>query len=242
MTIPKRIFQTSLASPAPYVVALIKEKCPNWEYLHFTDDDIFRFFETNPLKEFPKIRDKFLSFSNGAHRADLFRYYYLYLKGGVFLDSDAALEKPIENIIGNNHFVSIKSYHLDKNLLFNGFLVATPKHPILHQALQHLYNVSDKDLQKDYFLVCKQLHTIVQKMDQSGITLHQERKDKNFRLGARSYNSNNDLILTHYCQFKVIPDFSKPSEKLGFKVKNNALVYKFQKKINKLKKRRAKNS
>ena len=42
---------------------------------------------------------KYNSIKLGTHRADLFRYYYLYINGGIFIDSDAMIETDIENII-----------------------------------------------------------------------------------------------------------------------------------------------
>ncbi len=237
MTIPQCIFQTSLSKPPLHVIRLIQERCEGWEYRHFTDNDIIQFFKSNPIDEFKHIHDKFLSFSNGAHKADLFRYYYLYLNGGVFLDSDAMLEQSIEDIIRKNRFVSIKSYHKNKNLLFNGFLAATPKHPIIYQALKHLYNTNDSDLKNDYFLVCKQLLKITFESNDPYIHLHQEQKDKKFLLGTKTYNEKNELILTHYCQFKSIPDFTKKITYLELKLKNNIIIYKLLKKISKLKKK-----
>ena len=41
----------------------------------------------------------------GAHKADLFRYYYLYINGGVYIDSDLMITTNIENIILNYDLV-----------------------------------------------------------------------------------------------------------------------------------------
>ena len=59
--IPKVIFQTSRTKQPEYVIDLIKSRSPGWEYIHFTDDDIFKFFEENTLDDFPDMKDKFLS-------------------------------------------------------------------------------------------------------------------------------------------------------------------------------------
>ena len=77
--IPKVIFQTSKEKIPLYVQKMIKDKSKGWKYKYFSDKDIINFFIDNPLKEFPKIINKFNSFKNGAHKADLFRYYYLYI-------------------------------------------------------------------------------------------------------------------------------------------------------------------
>jgi mannosyltransferase OCH1-like enzyme len=99
MVIPKVIFQTSKNKrPYPYIVKMIKNKAPEWEYIHFTDLEIIRFFVNNPLNEFSNIINKFKSIKNGSHKADLFRYYFLYIKGGVFIDDDAMIQYDMNNI------------------------------------------------------------------------------------------------------------------------------------------------
>ena len=72
-----------------------------WNYINYVNGEEVKFFKDNPLDEFPNMKDKFLSIKGGAHRADLFRYYYLYVKGGVFIDSDAMIEQDI-NIIAKD--------------------------------------------------------------------------------------------------------------------------------------------
>ena len=58
----------------------------DWTYLHFTDEDIVLYFREHPLPGFDHIVEKFGSITVGAHKADLFRYYFLYLNGGAYLD------------------------------------------------------------------------------------------------------------------------------------------------------------
>ena len=151
--IPKVIFQTSKEKIPLYVKKMIKNKSKGWKYKYFSDEDIIQFFIDNPLKEFPKIIEKFNYFKNGAHKADLFRYYYLYIKGGVFIDSDAILNKDIESIIEDYSFVSVKS--IVPNTLFNGFIATEKKNIIIYNALKKIYETKNKQLNKNYHLICK---------------------------------------------------------------------------------------
>jgi hypothetical protein len=50
MTIPKIIFQTSPFKPPTYLLERIQQKCINWEYNHFLDDDIIDFIEKHPIE------------------------------------------------------------------------------------------------------------------------------------------------------------------------------------------------
>jgi mannosyltransferase OCH1-like enzyme len=166
-SIPKIIFQTSKERPPSYVVNMIKHMCPKWIYIHFIDVDIIRFFKNNYLDQFPNIIDKFNSIKNGAHKADLFRYYYIYIKGGVFLDSDAMIQKNINNIVNNYDFFSVESIHYCPLCIFQGFIGAAPNNKIIYEALCHIYNVNIDILNNDYLLICRTLFNILKK---NGIT------------------------------------------------------------------------
>lgn len=93
----------------------------------------------------------------------MFRYYFIYLKGGVFLDSDAMLQKNIDLISKNYDFFSVNSTHYCPGCIFQGFLGAKPKNKIIYEALVDAYNVNTKDLDKDYLLLCKYLFNILKK-------------------------------------------------------------------------------
>lgn len=206
-SVPKILIQTSPKPLPKYAIDLTMRHCAGWEYKHFSDKDIYEFFSRNPLDEFRDIKEKFDSFTHGAHRADLFRYFYLYQKGGVYLDSDAILNAKIEKIIDGYDFVSINSYHLDKTLLFNGFLVVKPGCQIMYEALRDAYETDDSALLGDYHLFCKNLSVIVEKHAGENIKIYQEEKVKGFYAGVRTYNDDRELILTHYCYLRGIPTY-----------------------------------
>ena len=43
LNIPKIIMQTSVHKQPEYVIDIIKSKCPGWDYIHFTDDEIIKY-------------------------------------------------------------------------------------------------------------------------------------------------------------------------------------------------------
>jgi len=159
--IPKIFMQTSRQKPQQYVVDMIKERCVGWAYEHYTDDDIIAFFGENPVPEFPNVIAKFYMLNYGEHRADLFRYYFLYVKGGVYMDLDAMIQYPIENIIGNAEFFTVNSSYFP-GTVFQGFLGATPKHPLIYQALKDIYDCPLENLRKEFHLLCKNLYGFIQ--------------------------------------------------------------------------------
>ena len=218
--IPKVIFQTSKTEQPKYIIDLIKSRSQGWEYKHFIDNDIFNFFEENPLDEFPNMKEKFLAIKTGAHRADLFRYYYLYVKGGVFIDSDAMIEQDINIIAGDYDFFSVESTYVP-NTIFNGFIGTTEKNIIMYEALKHAYNIEPLELNKNYMTLCRQLREIydIYKTEQKTI-LYLELI--NNQVSAKMINNKSENILIHYYLYKVIPDINKYKTQI---IKNKRLSF-----------------
>lgn len=201
--IPKIIFQTSKERPPHYLVHMIKKMCPGWTYIHFTDNDIIKFFNNNPLEQFPNIVEKFKSIKNGAHKADLFRYYFIYLKGGVFLDSDAMIQKPINYIVKDYDFFTVESVHYCPKCIFQGFLGAKPGNQIIYEALVDLYTMNNILLDKDYLIVCKNLYKILKHPWHYKIMIYKEIYGSDSV--AISVNNKNEIILSHYFASKIVP-------------------------------------
>jgi mannosyltransferase OCH1-like enzyme len=162
--IPKILIQTSYEPIEPYVTEKLKKYISDdWTYLYFNDVDIKDFFRENPLYEFPEIEKVFDSFTR-QHKADLFRYYFLYIKGGVFIDSDAMLRCSLDEVVNDCDLFCVVSLVDSENKptrIYNGFIGTTPKHQIIYDALVDAYNTNPKVLDTNYHLFCTNLATIV---------------------------------------------------------------------------------
>jgi len=221
-SIPKIIFQTSKERPKNYLIYMIKNLCKDWTYIHFTDEDIIRFFKNNFLEEFPNIIQKFNSIKNGAHKADLFRYYFIYIKGGVFLDSDAMLQKNIDEIVNDYDFFSVESTHYCPSCIFQGFIGAKPGNKIIYEALCHAYNVNIHELNNDYLLICRTLFNILKKKWNYKIKIYKEIYGSD-EVAITIDDKNNSLILAHYQVKKIVPN-----EYFNLQhIKNNNKILKF---------------
>jgi len=203
--IPKVIVQTSRNGIPEYVVEMIREKSPGWEYIHFTDNDIIDFFIQNPIMEFPNVIQKFYSYSYGEHRADLFRYYYLYVKGGVYIDSDAMIEDNIENIVKNYDFFSVNSSYLPGSI-FQGFIGCIPGNIVIYEALCDLYSMSNENLTKDFHILCKNMYQFANLYSNvCFVKLYEEQPVKNNCYNIIDKENQDRLVLVHYSETKVIP-------------------------------------
>ena len=209
MSIPKTIVQTSRKDPESYVVDMIKERSPGWQYLHFNDDNIIEFFSEHPIPEFPNVIAKFYTFNYGEHRADLFRYYYLYVKGGVYMDTDAMIQDNIDDIVGDSDFFTVNSSYFP-GTVFQGFLGASPKNPLIYKALYDLYSIPTIYLDYEFHILCKNLYGFIQEEKQRS-----ESRIK-IKLFEEVYGNEEDahikdgdkLVLIHYHIRKVIPSIS----------------------------------
>ena len=187
-----------------------------WTYMHFLDSDILNFFKEHPLEEFPGVSEKFKSLKHGEHKADLFRYYFLFLKGGVFMDSDAMIYSPIDSIIKDYRFFSVRSACVAGSI-FQGILGAEPGNPLIYRALKSFYLMDASVLESNYHVLCKELFTFYQEIveenagnrheNNSQYKLYNERpayidnnirKNKYLFTGDMILNDEGDTIFKHY--------------------------------------------
>ena len=202
--IPKVLFQTNKTKNDTYVLNMIMARLTNeWKYEFYNDADVIQFFINNPIADLPDIIQKYNSFKKGAHRADLFRYYYLYVNGGFFMDSDAMLYVNIDTIVKEYNFISVNSSCVP-DTIFQGILGASPKNKIIKRALYQAYNTDPHILDNHYHYFCKQLYDII-KQDHYGynIKLYEER-----RINPDNRDDILDketVLFKHYWYTKVIP-------------------------------------
>jgi hypothetical protein len=168
--IPKILLQVSKEKPSKEEVEMVTKAFPGWEYMHFNDDECIEYIRNNPIKSVPKADRIFLAYKVGAHRADFFRYYFLYLNGGAFLDSDLIIYENIQNIIDDSSFISCEATAFDflKNTIFQGFMVCDKNNPIVYAALTSMYNMVDPKLSlcnsktlQGYLSITEKLYRIV---------------------------------------------------------------------------------
>jgi len=206
--IPKIIFQTSPYKPQNYQVETIKLMSKDWEYKHFIDSEIIEYITLNPIPEFSNSVEIFNSLKTGAHKADFFRYYFLYLQGGVYIDNDARLEIDIEQIIGNYTFFTVKSA-IENCKIFNGFIGCEPGNIIIFESLKWIH-LNFNNI-KDYFEICRNLNfNYINYKKKNHVLFSEEMIGKI----ANIKDLSGKHVLTHYFVDKKIEPFIKVDKDL----------------------------
>ncbi|KPH14860.1 glycosyltransferase family 32 protein [Chryseobacterium sp. ERMR1:04] len=136
MAVPKQIFQTFKTNKLPLITKLhiwnMRRKNPEYRYFFYDDHDIQHFLKT----EFPpEYIESYNKLTIGAAKADFFRYAILYKKGGVYLDIDSAITRPLKELIKEEDEAVI-SAERHPELYVQWGLIFNKKHPFLKKTLE----------------------------------------------------------------------------------------------------------
>jgi hypothetical protein len=143
--IPKTIIQTYATHNLSKEMRIARD---SWAYLNPNYNYVF--FDNEMCKDFIKENfneDVIKSFNcliPGAFKADLFRYCYLYINGGVYSDIDNICLTPLSDVINEEDtFISVKDNSFgNQGLIYNSFIASERNNPILKNAIDLIvYNV-----------------------------------------------------------------------------------------------------
>lgn len=134
--IPLEIVQTHATAAVPpnmaRAIANIVALNPAFGYRFFTDEEAQKFITTNMP---PHVAQAYRMLVPGAYRADLFRYCYLFVKGGVYLDTGFVPRMPLLDALHpTDSFVSCDDR--PASALYQAFLCAEPRHPIIAKTIE----------------------------------------------------------------------------------------------------------
>jgi mannosyltransferase OCH1-like enzyme len=162
LMIPKVIIQTYYdKSKIPNkIYKNIQKYAPEYNHIIYDDKECIEFLEQFDVtfKDIKKLNfnivDRFKSFEKGAHKADLFRYCYLYQHGGIYLDIKTELIKPLKNIFTqNNTLYTVLSLITDS--IYQGIIAVYPRNPIIGLLINQCAFYSDIKLTKNYHIFTK---------------------------------------------------------------------------------------
>jgi hypothetical protein len=121
-----------------------QQYAPNYNHIFFDDNDCISFLEKHYKQ---KYTDAFKNMKSGAHKADLFRYAYLYKMGGLYVDVKTLFYKNVNLIIKNKsicYMVKTILKESGKYNIYNGIIYTPPKNEMILNLLNHSVNYKDE--------------------------------------------------------------------------------------------------
>jgi len=99
----------------------IKNLMPDWNYVLMTDADNLDFVR----RYFPGYLERFKMLKYPIQRADVIRYMYLYINGGIYIDLDYELKKSLAPLLTSHSLFFVRSPNIGK--CFTNSLMASDK-------------------------------------------------------------------------------------------------------------------
>jgi hypothetical protein len=117
----------------------IKKYAPNYKYQIFDDQEINTFLTNNYDQN---IVDTF-NILKGAHKADLFRYCYLYKFGGIYIDIKSELIKNLNKVFNqkNIQLYTVLSGGKYKKTIYQGIIASIPNNPFFLKLINFMVSV-----------------------------------------------------------------------------------------------------
>jgi len=146
--IPKIIIQTYYKKEKipDKIYKNIKKYAPDYEHIIYDDEEceefLKKYFNPNILVTFKKLK--------GAHKADLFRYCYLYKYGGVYLDIKTELIRPIGEVFNKSYTYSVLS--IIKNTVYQGIIATPPKNPVFLKLIYFMVKLVERKVKFPYII------------------------------------------------------------------------------------------
>lgn len=137
--IPKRIMQTGCVEYfCPASSNTIIKMNPLYKYEYYSDSLCIDFLKKNFSQD---VLTAFNKLKPGAFKADLFRYCYLYINGGVYIDLDMIPIKPLDLILVDNaEFISCLEDRPNLRIdgIYQGFIACVKNLNFLRTAIDRI--------------------------------------------------------------------------------------------------------
>lgn len=210
IAIPKIIFQTSKNKDFKTEYEKYFETHFNdYEYYHFDDADIDKFCMENPDQNFPNIIKKIKNIKRGEHKADLFRLYFLYKRGGIYLDTDAIIYEDIKRYVDNGEEIFL--YNFSENHFTNWFICAKQNSSLIFSLLTRLYHKNLDEINTEYYSILNDASKIIKPLlsnKRDKLNFFDEHFLFDFDGSAEMRNEECILLAKHYAITKIVAELN----------------------------------
>jgi len=114
----------------------IKKHMPGWKYVLLTDKDNRKFVK----KHFPDFLKYYDNFPYNIMRCDSIRYLWMYIHGGVYMDLDFEVLKPLDEFFTSNADVYLINSSNVGSYLTNSFMACKPRCKLWLDVIEAMKN------------------------------------------------------------------------------------------------------
>ena len=185
--IPKEVILTikDRTKIPPYIYKQYYKYARDYNLKVFDDNDCINFLRNEYGNDYVK---KFNNIELGAHKADFFRYAYLYKYGGIYCDVKTLIMKDFDDIFTEkqNKFYMVYTftdYPNNRPMIYNGIIATYPKNPYIGRVLQKIYRRNDFSNYHSNLIDATEI-------------LKEELIDENIHIGNNKMNNGNfDVVI-----------------------------------------------
>ncbi|CAE7306235.1 unnamed protein product [Symbiodinium pilosum] len=159
---PQGVMQTYMHDSQPEPSQMCRRYMPDMTRTFCDDEDVRQTLLDHAGKY---SRDLYNVLQSPAHRADLFRYVYLYEHGGLYLDIKCSLRMPFDDLRSclAEEWGTAQAYAhsaLGTARRRPGIIYCRPRHPLLLEAIIQFYSpaIVDGAAANDYLIFCTFLY------------------------------------------------------------------------------------
>jgi len=143
-----------------HVLEQLHDACHGFSIHIFDDKDAYQYLYQNYGAS---IASHFHLFELGAHKADLFRYAFLYKEGGLYFDIKTKFSQPVQRMF------PLETPYLTCTVLsafvavYQGILVTFPQNQIFKEALDLVISTPMEQVNQQYHVFTTQLYDLLKK-------------------------------------------------------------------------------
>lgn len=170
-----------------------KTFAPNYTHVVFDDEEALRFLQSNYP---PQVADTFQSL-RGAHKADLFRYCYLYQKGGVYIDIKTELIRDMDDLFKSRQHIDLFTVlSIFPKTIYQGIIAAKPGQPFFLSLIDSVVKVPKIVRDRDYLIFTRNFYRA---LDEASTTSPDAGESTFVQPGHASSSSSSVYLFQEIC-------------------------------------------
>lgn len=142
-TIPKVIIQINVNGDSNNTKISknnLNKYAPDYQHITYNKNQGIRFLRKEYGENYVKL---FTNFNNDGYKIDLLKYCYLYKYGGIYMDNDTELLRPLNQIYNKNYLYAVIAK--DNKSIYKGTIASPSNNPIFMDLINHMFTTCENN-------------------------------------------------------------------------------------------------